>query len=63
MNNIFSASKRDSFFYTETVFFLPLLPVSHCHLMIQGTRHSRAPALGTLLQIVERRRQHSGVER
>ena len=55
-------SKREVLYFYEMVFFLAILPISHCHVMIQGAGHSRARALGAILQILERRRHHDGVD-
>ena len=60
---MFSLLARENFyFFMETVFFLAVLLISHCHVMIQGAGHSRARALGAILQILERRRHHDGVD-
>ena len=55
-------SKREVLYFYEMVFFLAILPISQCHVMIQGAGHSRARALGAILQILERRRHHDGVD-
>ena len=61
MNSVFSVSKREILYFYETVSSLAILPISPCHVMIQGAGPSRPRALGAVLWILEKRRHHDGV--